>query len=593
MPDARRPTSGLRDQSVHKIAAKLSTNREEAMAIKFACIKFHQYVYGKRLEVETDHKPLETIFKKPLQNAPLRLQKILWDVLQYSPTVKYVKGPEIPIADTLSRDCNPNEYEEEEQYAVNIVLAMTKEAEQRFIEATQNDFELRSLKAIVQRGWPDEDDQLPKAIKKYATFKEEITYENGLLFKAHKVIVPESEIQNIIKQVHTGHAGITKSLARARQSLYWYGQTNDITNYVEKCAACQSTQRSNVREPMLMKTVPDYPFQHVSSDIFYFKGDEFLLIADHYSGFIDFRELKASTSAEVIQHFKQWFSIHGIPEILETDGGPQYASRKFADFARDWNFTHRMSSPYYPRSNGFAERNVQTAKNLMKQAYLDNTDVYKALLMLRNTPRNNTLKSPCQRLFSRSTRTMIPTDREQLKPKVVESVTDELRNLRLKQKHYVDRVASPFEQLKIGDKVRMQKGHRDWTSAKVVNETEYPRSVIVQTNDGRRYRRNNHHLHKTKANIHDPNIEWPSFDTSEAKTSTSLDNAGSTKTTATTEDQMDANRSTHDEPTTTVSATTSTKTNAKTSKAHIPTVGPYITRSGRVSKSNPRYMQNK
>lgn len=58
---------------------------KEAMAIKFACKKFHEYIYGKQLEIETDHKPLETIFKKPMQNAPLRLQKILWDVLQYLP----------------------------------------------------------------------------------------------------------------------------------------------------------------------------------------------------------------------------------------------------------------------------------------------------------------------------------------------------------------------------------------------------------------------------------------------------------------------------------------------------------------------------
>lgn len=39
---------------------------KEATAIKFGCKKFHQYIYGKKLKVETDHKPLETIFKKPL-----------------------------------------------------------------------------------------------------------------------------------------------------------------------------------------------------------------------------------------------------------------------------------------------------------------------------------------------------------------------------------------------------------------------------------------------------------------------------------------------------------------------------------------------
>lgn len=45
---------------------------KEALAIRFACTKFHEYVYGKKIIVESDHKPLETIFKNSLHNAPVR-----------------------------------------------------------------------------------------------------------------------------------------------------------------------------------------------------------------------------------------------------------------------------------------------------------------------------------------------------------------------------------------------------------------------------------------------------------------------------------------------------------------------------------------
>ncbi len=37
---------------------------KELLAIVYGCEKFHQYVYGKTVQVETDHKPLETVFKK-------------------------------------------------------------------------------------------------------------------------------------------------------------------------------------------------------------------------------------------------------------------------------------------------------------------------------------------------------------------------------------------------------------------------------------------------------------------------------------------------------------------------------------------------
>lgn len=36
--------------------------------------KFHQYIAGKPFEVESDHKPLVPIFKKPLNDIPIRLQ---------------------------------------------------------------------------------------------------------------------------------------------------------------------------------------------------------------------------------------------------------------------------------------------------------------------------------------------------------------------------------------------------------------------------------------------------------------------------------------------------------------------------------------
>ena len=35
---------------------------KELLAVLFACKRFHQYIYGKKMVVESDHKPLEAIF---------------------------------------------------------------------------------------------------------------------------------------------------------------------------------------------------------------------------------------------------------------------------------------------------------------------------------------------------------------------------------------------------------------------------------------------------------------------------------------------------------------------------------------------------
>lgn len=480
---------------------------KEATAIRFACKKFHEYVYGKSLLIETDHKPLESIFKKPLMNAPMRLQRILWDVLQYSPKIVYTKGTDIPLADALSRDCDHEQKQEQpnepEQFQISAVFAINEKTKQHLIKLTAEDLELQLLKAVIHQGWPDDDKKLPESVKKYATIKDEISEEDGLLFKSNKVVVPRVEIGNVLRDIHKGHPGVTKSLARARKSLYWYGQTKNIKDFVERCSVCERTQKSKTKEPLLQKVVPDYPFQYVSSDLFHFKGHEYVLIADHYSGFMDFQKLRSATSTEVVHQFKKWFSVHGIPEKLETDGGPQYSSKTFDDFVTRWQIDHIKSSPHYPRSNGFAERNVQTAKNLLKKCWYDGSDVHEALVMLRNTPRNDTLGSPAQRLFSRNLRTFIPVEKDQLKPKVMDNVTRELAKLRFQQKIYADKISSPFKQLEVNEKVRMKVGHREWIPATVVEQTKFPRSVIVETTAGKKYRRNNIHLQRTKADIPD------------------------------------------------------------------------------------------
>ncbi|KAK9738426.1 hypothetical protein QE152_g9898 [Popillia japonica] len=50
-----------------------------------------------------------------------------------------------------------------------------------------------------------------------------------------------------------------------------------------------------------------------------------------------------------------------------------------------------------------------------------------------------------------------------------------------------------------GEKVRLQISHRNWASGNVMKHTDKPRSHIIQTTDGRTYRKNPAHLHKAKA----------------------------------------------------------------------------------------------
>ena len=76
---------------------------KEMYAIVFGCTKFHQYIYGRSIRVETDHKPLVSIMKKSLLDAPARLQRMILRLQRYELDVVHLPGKCIPVADTLSR----------------------------------------------------------------------------------------------------------------------------------------------------------------------------------------------------------------------------------------------------------------------------------------------------------------------------------------------------------------------------------------------------------------------------------------------------------------------------------------------------------
>ncbi|XP_033126955.1 igE-binding protein-like [Anneissia japonica] len=110
------------------------------------------------------------------------------------------------------------------------------------------------------------------------------------------------------------------------------------------------------------------------------------------------------TSVTVIVKLKRHFATHGTPRILISDNGGQYSGQQFKQFASECKFVHITSSPQHAQSNGPAENAVKQAKMLLEKTRRDGSDIYQNPLNLRNVPRDNVLKSPAQRLLSRTTR---------------------------------------------------------------------------------------------------------------------------------------------------------------------------------------------
>ena len=195
--------------------------------------------------------------------------------------------------------------------------------------------------------------------------------------------------------------------------------STQVRDYVLRYLVCRLFQPKQSKEPLIPHEFPARPWAKVGVDLFTLENRNYLLTVDYFSNFVEIDNLTISTSTAVIKKLKEQFSRHGIPEIVFSDNGSQFSCVEFKSFSDAWSFEHRTYLPLLPQSNGKAEKAVKTCKLIMKKAALSKSDVHLALLDFRNTPSERDGGSPSQKLFSRQTRTRIPTTAELLSPKVV------------------------------------------------------------------------------------------------------------------------------------------------------------------------------
>lgn len=482
---------------------------KECLSIVFSCQRFHHYLYGRELvTAETDHKPLIAIFSKPLLNAPKRLQSMLLTLQNYSLKVIYKPGPEMYISDTLSRataQCTGRgtayqrqaicslQQEQQDVQQINQAdyLNVTDHRLAQIRQHTDKDEHLQSLKSMALAGWPYLKEETPFTVREYWTFRDEISVQNGVLFRGQKVIIPKSLRPEMLTRIHSSHVGGDACYRQARETLYWPNMQAEIKDFVSNCTTCNEYAHEQQKETMMSHELPTRAWQIVSMDLFSHRQKDYLLIVDHYSDFWEIELLPDLSAETVIKRCKAQFARQGQPDKVITDNGPQFTAQ-FKRFASEWEFDHVTSSPRHPKANGKAESAVKIAKNLLSRAARDSNDPWKAILQWRNTPTENMDSSPAQRLLSRRLKTTIPVANKLLEPCVMVGVTDKLRRRKQLAKCFYDRTARDLPELEVGETIRMKPLPGDHTGLWRLGtclQRVAPRSYLVDVG-GSLYRRN-------------------------------------------------------------------------------------------------------
>ena len=170
------------------------TSRRECLAVKFGLKKFEYYPKGRQTIVETDHSPLEQIFKKNINEVPARLQNMILWCLRFDIAVVYKPGVKIPVADALSRVCIPKRQpEKSRKNEVDFITGVKTPIDvQRIKDESLRDSTLNMLKDTVFRRWPNLRKQCPQELWDYWNFRCDLVIEDGLVLKGDRIVIPTS-----------------------------------------------------------------------------------------------------------------------------------------------------------------------------------------------------------------------------------------------------------------------------------------------------------------------------------------------------------------------------------------------------------------
>ena len=496
----------MASKALDNVQSGYAVIEKELLAICFGCVKFHNYIFGKKTIVQTDHKPLVAIMTKPLYTLSARMQRMRMRLQNYHIEVKYVKGTHLLFADTLSRahsvKCTPHDLFNSDISVTAIDISSDLLSDIR--EETNRDETMLNLRKLILNGWPHKTQEIHPRLQQYHKHKDVLTIQEGLITKNNKIIIPDKLQNTILHHIHESHLGLTKSKQLARDNVFWPGIDTQLTDIINRCNVCQNNRKHLHREPLKSHEIPDLPYSKVGTDIFEINNKTFLITIDYFSKYPEITQLPNTRAATVIEALKNNFARHGIPNEVMSDNGPQFRSHEYADFAKSYNFKPLYSTPYYPQSNGQTERYVQTIKNMMKKCSADHVDIQIGLLNYRNTPLEHINLSPSQLLMGRRLRSRIPTTKTNLKPQLTPDISKQRQYIQKQQKLKYDRHAGKsHKQIIPGTTVKYRNYKQEWTPGTILHQTgPTGREYTILNNRQKRVTRNRINIIETPTSKH-------------------------------------------------------------------------------------------
>ena len=387
----------------------------EGLAVIYGLVKFHKFVFGRKVTIITDNQPLARILgpKKGIPSlAAARLRRWALILMAHNYDLQCRPSKKHANVDGLSRfPLNDSNFASELSVNYTSLTNDLPVTAQQIAQATRTDPVIAKALQMTMSGWSS---HCPNPqLQPYYNRRDQLSVDQGCLLWGARVVIPARFRNKILQELHSTHLGIVKSKSLARSYFWWPGLDCDIENMVNACGPCQAVQKKPAAVPLIPWSLAERCWQRIHLDFAELNKKYLLIVVDAYSKWLEVVEMPNITATHTIKELRRLFASHGLPEVVVSDNGPQLVSEEMKNFLRRNGIRHTLSPPYHPATNGAAERNVGTVKLALKKHLLSfaqsdiNRALYDFLLTYRVTAHATTGRSPAELFLKRQLRTRL------------------------------------------------------------------------------------------------------------------------------------------------------------------------------------------
>lgn len=376
-PDEDNMIISVTSRLLTKYETNYTTTELELLAIIFALVKFHTYLYGNEFTIITDHQALTFLLKTPFQSA--RLTRWSLYLQQYSYKIVHCRGRDNDIADYFSRVGYTDLTKSRKALIVSqgldrpnvgnrlsgedfILMALRKHEPMKplFKEIRTLQYEQRNFREIIVG--------LNEGIQS-DTYKlyEGVLFHKNLHESEWRLAVPNELVEGLVEIVHNdGHMGAYKSTCAMKKHYFWRGMSRKIKSFVRGCDTCQRTKylcqsMTGAYQPI----VPSKPNELVCLD-FYGPlpmsrgGVKYILVVlDAFSKLVVLYPVKRATAQICVLKILQNYILRaGKMTSILSDNGTQFTSKLWVQAMQNEGIRVRYSSIRHPQSDP-AERTMR------------------------------------------------------------------------------------------------------------------------------------------------------------------------------------------------------------------------------------------